>query len=118
MMGSTKRDHPFVARLLAQGSELRETQMMRLARQSPTNHTGLLCNKFEMCLITHPPGSRDREQCLVNGNVGAASAVGLPGSIVTISLWRDATVLWLELPDPRLEQVLKYGAIVLTLSPP
>ena len=93
MMGRTQRHYPFVARLRTHRAELGESEVVRLAWPASANDTRLPCDELEMILVTDAPGRCNRQQCFVDGVVGAVAAFRLTRAISNVRLLRPATVL-------------------------
>jgi hypothetical protein len=55
VMASAEGNREFIAHFQANAARLRKSKMMRVARLSSTDKTGLQCDKLEMRLVTKRP---------------------------------------------------------------
>ena len=66
VMPTTERYCELIADFQANAARLRKSKMMRIARLSSADKTGLRCDEFQMCLITQPLRFGNDELALVD----------------------------------------------------
>jgi hypothetical protein len=90
MMSSAQRDRELVTDLAAESAVLREPEMMRVARLTPTDQTGLLGDIAHVIAIANAPRLRMHEHCLINRLCRGSSfpvMVGPCRVCVLLTLW-------------------------------